>query len=256
MDYIERIAQLSGRMGQELISFQYYAKEGFLYQQVHDELDAGFCARKIIPIKDEFHNLRKSILDERIPLKGICLGSEYSAGREHNAFLLGMLADPRACPELMEAGSHDLAGSMRAECMDAFWRIGRHAWNYAGGISEVLRNDKDTYVQYKAAMALAKTGNPGVACAVYDAIDGLADRIRHEGEEIPPIKHGKDHFDYLRMALRESLITLLKLNKELGKKAAYELLLDVYPVSKQVDYAMRHFSEFSHLTSKRKIIFA
>jgi hypothetical protein len=232
MDAVFEAARLRGSPSDIFFANTFYRKEDGIMQPGKDlACDIGYVPQTTfdyIQAEKELANLRKSVIDESMPFEIRLMKhskSRWGGGRYWDAFLLGTLRNPVACPELAEAAEHDLRSDMRARCMESMMWIGRGAYDYADKTGRMLHSDKDPYVWYYAAKALGKMGNPAGIGYLCDKLEDLAPVVNMVELDEPSDDHARRYNEYACMTLSEALASLVTLDEKLGRGFVSSLLV-------------------------------
>jgi HEAT repeat protein len=188
----------SGHNG-ELFTFanRDYRRKEVLFLPDHTESitdmgDAGDLSMEYLDTEREAEQLRRSIIDESLPLMGKLIYMTRKkfmpVGRIGNATLLGLIRYHQALPELREALLHDFSSQLRAECAEAIGATGKHAKKCVSDLSRVLvslnpYNCRD-YVRSNVAKSLEQIGDPSCSPFLKDAIRiAIAELMLYQRED-------------------------------------------------------------------------
>jgi HEAT repeat protein len=246
MKWLGRILRIEEDSGEIKRGNVFYGKENLIYRPVR-----GYPGRiwavsnnsyDYAQAEKEAELLRKRILDEDTPLN-FSLGLEkpghcyIDGGRISDAMLLGMIRYSEACPELLEAASHDLDEYMRDECVKALGEMEAEAFKCAEGICEILMKD-NLYVKRTASKALGKIGNSVAIASLRNVVDDMMPVIREYEREV--YVNGKSDlrselYDACH-TLENAIVSIFALDPLQGRETLAEGLKDASP-------SVRHHSK-------------
>lgn len=171
----------------------------------------------------EAEMLRRSIVDESIPYQAELVNKDIiCGGRETNAMLLGIIRYHEACPELVEAATHDTNYEMRAVCVGSLGDIKEKASRHTIEICKILLEDKDLFVRTNAAEACEKIRDRRAIKPVRETIEELKPKIRYLEAQGYPFngadKKKKEEMDWSLLLFEQCLKTLFKLDQKSGRE--------------------------------------
>lgn len=234
--WIEQVARARAGFGAVRFNNQDYEKERIIYAPVHDWASdiwcAGYLARDYIVAEQQAEGLRRSLLDEEIPLEQELVGNNLvlRGGRVNSAILLGMIRYTPALPELREASLHDLHESMRHESIDALGNMQNATRKYAQDIMHIIEHDQSLLVRGTAAQALKKIGNKTFSYRLLEQSEEVASLTRRRFVEHFQDRIGHFHdFSQTALVYRFILECLVALNPKVGREALKKGLNDESP---------------------------
>ncbi len=251
MELIKDIMQYGGRLGDIFCGNRFWEKKYRVYVPEEEWPELLYCIHSIgfdyYQAEREAPLLRKRIIDEDQPLKmkmpirtSGFLSNE--GGRIYDAILLGLIKHSEACHELLEASAHDLSYEMRASSVNALGDIGREASSFAGGVSNIMLNDRKLFVRGQAARALGKIGNPASVKYLRQAFEDGRSLVREYHRE-HFVEGKKESFNDLidaAMLLEDSIISIFRLDPKQGSEVVAEGMGDennsVYHFSKSAAF--------------------
>jgi len=192
-------------------------------------LDIHFCsqAQKVAWL------LKKSVVDESLPVDNEYRGRWPPGGRKWDAYLLGEIKCYAAIPELVEAARHDLNSEMRGSCVEALARMGKRAGNAAFDISQILLHDENDHVRLLAARALKELKNPVAVRALREVAGEARDKTQIY-ERMGYFGSNDDKKKFLiydvSLLLQEALVSLFKLDNVQGREEIAESLRSDSPL--------------------------
>lgn len=224
-------------------------------KDIADISEAAFRVKDDFNARKEVGLLKKSIIDESLPLriKGILY---WSAGRIDNVILLGEIKYSQAIPELLEILKHDYNYEMRNVAAESLGKIGKDARPIAFDLVERLLEEKDMYVRQEIAEALKKIQNPDVAFRLRDACEEIM--VELESYEKMSYFHCGDRkkeelLSWGYVCFDNALEALFKCSKEQGREMISKALNST---SGHVYHGAKRAFHFSGMSSESRLIFA
>ncbi len=206
---------------------KYYGKIYLPLEEGYGFLISGNVAFEYAKAEKEAPLLRKSILDESLPVyeRNLIEGANYSlfmGGRAQDATLLGMIKYSQALPELVEAALHDFNYEMRAASVESVGDMEKEAWNYTTDVCRILLKDKSSYVKTNAVKSIRKIKNPIVFNCLLNALEEAKSLIREYELQGYPFnikdREKRIEMDYTCHLLEECLVAITQFNSKTGKE--------------------------------------